>query len=360
MFNIKIKLILCLSLLFVLSINNYVFSKSNIFPDNSAEGAILIDVETGRILYEKKPDKQLGIASLTKIMTAIIALENGDLKEMVKTSSNAFGVEGSSIYLKNGEELTLEDMLYGLMLRSGNDAAVAIAEHIGGSIEGFAYLMNEKAIYLGMSNSHFMNPHGLDHPDHYSTPKDMAILTAYALKNPTFKEIVSTKVKTAPVQGENWNRKWYNKNKLLSLYQWADGVKTGYTKLAKRCLASSATKNNFQLAAITLNAPNDWNDHIRLFEFGFENYQHITIVEKGEIIAETNEGLTIIAESSFSYPLKELEKNLINKEIYINEDAKTKYVGKIKIYLNEKYIGSVSLKIKENETFGRKVINVLK
>lgn len=319
----------------------------------SAEGAVLIDVNSGRVIYEKNPDKQMRIASLTKIMTAIVAIEYGDLSSYVKTSDNAFGVEGSSIYLQNGEKILLGDILYGLMLRSGNDAAVAIAEHVGGSVEGFAYLMNEKAAYLGMTGTYFENPHGLDADNHYSTPRDMAILTSYALKNPTFKEIVSTKVKTVPIENENWSRKWYNKNKLLYRYEWADGVKTGYTKTAKRCLASSATKNGYQLVAITLNAPDDWNDHIRMFEYGFNNYDNVVVIQEGETLWKTEEGNELVAANDLSYLLRAEEESQIKKMVNIDQDK-----GKVMVYLGDKYIGSVTLEMKRDETFRRKVIEV--
>lgn len=328
----------------------------------SAEGAVLIDVASGRILYEKNPDQRMRIASLTKIMTAIIAIENGNLNDLVKTSDNAFGTEGSSIYLKRGEKLSLEDMLYGLMLRSGNDAAVAIAEHIGGSTEGFAYLMNEKAVFIGMNNTNFTNPHGLDHEKHYSTPRDMAVLTAYALKNPEFKKIVSTRVKTAPLLDETWDRKWINKNKMLYMYQWADGVKTGYTKLAKRCLSSSATKEGVQLAAITLKAPDDWNDHKKMLKYGFNNYKPSTLLKAdmdvGTIKVNNKETYELIADSDFIYPLKEEEKKYISKKINTDEKEmlSNKHVGKLDFYLKNKYIGSIPLKIKEKNTFSHDVI----
>lgn len=311
-------------------------------PSVSAKGAVLIDVNSGRILYEKNPNQQMKIASLTKIMTAIVAIENGNLEDMVTTSDNAFGVEGSSIYLKKGEQLSLENMLYGLMLRSGNDAATAIAEHIGGSIEGFVYLMNEKAMYLGLTNTHFANPHGLDHEQHYSSPRDMAVLTAYALKNPTFKKIVSIKVKSAPMEGQTWNRKWYNKNKMLFKYEWADGVKTGYTRAAKRCLASSATKNGIQLAAITLNANDDWNDHIRMLEYGFNNYKQVELMKDKQIILDANDDVEYMVNGSFIYPLKAGEEELINTKVII--DGKNNENGKIQIYLDKAYIGSVQIK----------------
>jgi len=287
------------------------------------------------------------IASLTKIMTAIVAIENGNLTDTVKISDRAYGVEGSSIYLRKGEKLSLEDMLYGLMLRSGNDAATAIAEHIGGSVEGFVFMMNEKAAFLGMENTHFRNPHGLDQKNQYSTPRDMAILTAYALKNPVFKEIVSTKVKTVPLEGKSWDRKWYNKNKMLYKYQWADGVKTGYTSLAKRCLASSATKNGKQIAIITLSAPDDWNDHIKLFEYGFNNFEWVTMVKKGEEIQEIRD-VNLLTGSDFSYPLKENEKDKITRKIILNQN---KEPGRIEFYFNNKFIGSVPIiKVKNQET----------
>jgi len=324
--------------------------------ETNAVSAILVDVQSGRILYQKNIDQRMRIASLTKIMTAIIAIEQGNLNDTVKTSDRAFGVEGSSIYLKRGEKLSLENMLYGLMLRSGNDAAVAVAEHIGGSVEGFVYLMNEKAAYLGMNHSHFMNPHGLDHEQHYSTARDMGILTAYALKNPVFKQIVSTKVKTAPLEGEKWDRKWTNKNKLLHMYPYADGVKTGYTKLSKRTLASSASKNEQQLAAITLNDSNDWNDSIRLFEYGFSQYIHQVIIEQNQPI-EANQsikeykGFQLAAESQFQYPLKEEEQKKITSKLELNKPLSEKKfksgqrVGYMKVYLAGDYIGSVPIQL---------------
>lgn len=340
------KKILAIFLVLFISFSAIPHQTKGMYIDNlnlSANGAVLIDVNSGRILYEKNGEERMRIASLTKIMTAIVAIENGDLNDMVTTTDRAYGVEGSSIYLKRGEKMSLENMLYGLMLRSGNDAAVAIAEHVGGSLESFVYLMNQKATYIGMKNTHFMNPHGLDHKEHYSTPKDMAILTAYALKNPVFKKIVGTKIKRAPLEGEPWDRKWYNKNRLLSMYQWANGVKTGYTRLSKRCLASSATKDGVTLAVITLNAPDDWKDHITMLEYGFNNYHPEKLVEKGEVIKELENG-DIVANSDFVYPLKDGEKDLIEEKLIIPEiQNQTKNFGKIQIYFNEEYIGSVPL-----------------
>ncbi|TXK76546.1 D-alanyl-D-alanine carboxypeptidase family protein [Paenibacillus sp. N3.4] len=310
----------------------------------NAVGASLIDVESGRILYNEKGDVPMRIASLTKIMTAIIAIENGKLTDKVKVSKNAFGKEGSSLYLKLGEEMRLHDMLYGLMMRSGNDAATAIAEHIGGSVEGFVYLMNEKAKMLGMEHSHFTNPSGLDEGDgHRSSPNDMAKLTAYALKNAVFQDIVSTKLKKVPNPNETWDYSWLNKNKMLSLFEGADGVKTGYTKLAKRCLVSSATKDGHQLAVVTLNDGNDWADHARLLQYGFKYYPLQTVVKKGDEV----ESSPWVAGRAFSYPLAEGEAALLSKKVELTDPASTAYRlgerGTLQVMLKEKRIQTIPI-----------------
>jgi len=310
----------------------------------NAVGAALIDVESGRILYSTKGDVPMRIASLTKIMTAIVAIENGKLDDKVKVSKTAFGKEGSSIYLKLGEEMRLEDMLYGLMLRSGNDAATAIAEHIGGSVEGFVYLMNEKAKMLGMEHSHFTNPSGLDEGEgHRSSANDMAKLTAYALKNPIFAQIVSTKVKKVPNPNETWDYTWLNKNKMLSMFDGADGVKTGYTKLAKRCLVSSATRGGQKLAVVTLNDPNDWADHARLLQYGFNNYPLQTIATKGD----ATEGNPWVVGHTVSYPLAQGEASLLSKKVTLTDPTSTDYRlgerGLLHVYMNQKLIETVPL-----------------
>ncbi|MDF2924345.1 MAG: D-alanyl-D-alanine carboxypeptidase [Paenibacillaceae bacterium] len=306
----------------------------------SAEAAALIDVTSGRVLHSQQGDKRMRIASLTKVMTAIVAIEQGTLSDPVKVSKNAFGKEGSSIYLKLGEEMSLHHMLYGLMLRSGNDAATAIAEHIGGSEQGFVLLMNEKARELGMEHSRFMNPHGLDHDEHYSTANDMAVLTAYALKNPVFQEIVKTEVKKVPNPSEAWDHVWSNKNKMLNIYEGADGVKTGYTKIAKRCLISSATRNGQQLAVVTLNDPNDWLDHRNLLDWGFANYKLTQLVQKNEAV-DTG----FAAGSSFYYALAEGEAAQITKRPEWTDRNSAAFrlgdAGKLTVLLNGKPIGSV-------------------
>lgn len=236
-------------------------------PIVSANNAVLIDHATGDVLFEKAAHEKTSIASITKVMTAIIAIESNKMDELTRTSRRAIYTEGSSIYLEQGEKMSIEDLVYGLMLRSGNDAAVAISEHVGGSMEGFVYLMNEKAEWLGMTNTNFTNPHGLESEEHYSTAYDMSLLMSYALNSNVFKTISATKIYKAKTRSYAWQ----NKNKLLtSLYKYCTGGKTGFTKKAGRTLLTSASQNDVDLIVVTLNAGDDWNDHIHLYEWGFE------------------------------------------------------------------------------------------
>ena len=274
----------------------------------SAEKAILMDGNTGRILYKKQADQQSLIASTTKIMTALIVCEQCNVLDRMRIPKEAVGIEGSSMYLREGEVLTLQELLYGLMLRSGNDAAVALAIYCGGTVEGFAGLMNDKARQLGMTNTHFVNPNGLDAPGHYSTARDMAILAAYAMENPIFARTVAAKTVTIG------DRILQNHNKLLWQVDGADGVKTGYTKAAGRILVSSATRQGRRLIAVTINAPNDWADHKKLLEDGFTRYAVHSIVTEGDCLgsAEVAGGQTgvveLIADEDFSYAMSAEEK----------------------------------------------------
>ena len=241
-----------------------------------------MDVDSGRVLYEQNADAKMLIASTTKIMTALVALEQGELDEIVTVSREAAWTEGSSMYLKEGEELTLETLLYGLLLCSGNDAAVAIAEHIAGSEAGFARLMNEKAEELGMTGSSFANPNGLDHEDHYSTARDMARLACAAVDNETLVRIASTKSVTIG------GRTMSNHNKLLNLVEGCIGLKTGYTQAAGRTLVSCAERNGQRLVAVTLQDGNDWADHESLLEYGFSAYPACRAAVPGEMCVSVN------------------------------------------------------------------------
>lgn len=278
----------------------------------SAECAILIDGETGRVLYEKQAEEKSLIASTTKIMTALVICEQTNVLDRVKIPKEAVGIEGSSMYLKEGEVLTVQELLYGLMLQSGNDAALALAIYCGGTVEGFTELMNDKAHRLGMTQSHFANPNGLDSPGNYSTARDMGILTAYAMQNPIFAQTVSTKTITI---GERCLR---NHNKLLWQLEGANGVKTGYTKAAGRILISSVTRMGRQLIAVTFNAPDDWQDHKTLIEDGFSRFTVQQLVRQGQTLGQLElaggqeTSVDLIAAEDFSYSLAQGERVTIS------------------------------------------------
>ena len=246
----------------------------------SASSAILMEAESGRVLYEQNAHEERLIASITKLMTALVALESGhDLEETVTVGEACTRAEGSSLYLRPGEEISLKGLLYGVMLRSGNDAALAVAEHCGGSVEEFVGRMNEKAAQLGMVNSHFANPNGLNAEGHYSSAYDMALLARACLENEALAEIAATK--SATVDG----RVLTNHNKLLWQYEGCIGLKTGYTEKAGRTLVSAARRGGMTLIAVTLNDPDDWRDHTALLDYGFSTYAAVTLTEEGKAVA---------------------------------------------------------------------------
>lgn len=336
--------------------------------DVSAVNAVLMELESGRVLYEKEAHEKKRIASITKIMTAILAIESGKLDEMVTVSDRAFGTEGSSLYLKRGQKIKLEDLVYGLMLRSGNDAAVAIAEHVGGSLEGFVYLMNQKAEELGMKNSSFSNPHGLDNTkNHYSTAYDMALLTRYAMNNETFKEISATKEHHAPNPNETWDYVWNNKNKLLKLYKYSTGGKTGYTKLAKRTLVSTAEKDGMALVVVTLNAGDDWNDHMTLFDMAFTDYTMTTVLAMGHLkkIKHSFYKNKVEILNEYTYPLSEEEKEQVTLDIKLltpkkewkNANQVPRIVGKAIVKLDGEAIGSRNIHYQPTEETSNLTLN---
>lgn len=239
----------------------------------SAECAILTDADSGRVLFEKNADKRMGMASTTKLMTALVALQISDKNRVIAIPKEAVGVEGSSVYLVEGERLTLAELLRALLLSSANDAATAIAIALSGSVEAFAEKMNETAEGLGLIDTHFTNPHGLYDDEHYTTARELAIISAEALKNELIAEIVAEKKATVPHDGEADKRLLVNHNKLLRSYKGAIGMKTGFTKKTGRCLVSAARRDGLTLIAVTLNAPDDWNDHHSLLDYGFDNFE---------------------------------------------------------------------------------------
>ncbi|QHZ47478.1 D-alanyl-D-alanine carboxypeptidase family protein [Bacillus sp. NSP9.1] len=338
------------AILFFLFFSSFQIAEAEASIHVSAKSAIVIDGQSGRVLFAKDEHEKRRIASITKIMTAILAIESGKLEDTVTVSDRAAGTEGSSIYLTSGQKVKLKDLVYGLMLRSGNDAAVAIAEHVGGSLEGFVYMMNQKAADLGMENTVFRNPHGLDdHAGHYSTAYDMALLTKYAMTNQTYRKIAGTKhYKAETMQGI-----WRNKNKLLTgLYRYSTGGKTGYTKLAKRTLVSTSSKDGTDLIAVTINAPDDWNDHINMFSYCYDHYKTYVVAKKGEIhrLRDSFYGSKVFIKRDVKYLLSDEEKDEVKIDLELlepkkswrkNEKAIPDIIGRMKVKLDGKTIADL-------------------
>lgn len=246
----------------------------------SASSAALYIPENDSFVLLKDADKRMPMASTTKIMTALVALEECKMSEIVMVDDSAIGVEGSSAYLRQGDIVTMEELIYALLLGSANDAAVAIACHISGSVDDFSLLMNKKAMEMGLQDTHFANPHGLDDEEHYTTARDLAIIAARALENSEFKKIASTYKKSFIT--EDRSRTYVNHNKLLKMYDGCIGVKTGFTKRSGRCLVSAAERDGLTFIAVTLDAPNDWSDHKKMLDFGFEAYEKRIFAERME------------------------------------------------------------------------------
>ena len=248
------------------------------------ESAVLIDVTTGEILYEKNPDQPMYPASITKIMTVLLALEKGNLDDIVTVSRNAMTQEGTRIYLEEGEQVKVRELVYGTLLNSGNDSAIAIAEHLGGTVEGFANMMNEKARELGMNSTHFVNPSGLPDENHVTTARDMGLLGTYALKNPIFQEIARSKFYDANWIGENVHAILQNHNRLLWEYPYSTGLKTGYTVISRSTIVASARKDDRDLIAVVLKSDPRayYKDAIQLFDYGYTNTSLLPILQMKE------------------------------------------------------------------------------
>ena len=334
----------------------------------SAKRAYVLDAVSGRVLFERNSDERSLIASTTKIMTALVVCEQCNVLDRMRISKEAVGIEGSSMYLQEGEVLTLQELLYGLMLSSGNDAAVALAIYCGGTVEGFAELMNDKARNLGLTGTHFENPNGLDSPGHYSTARDLGKLAAYAMKNPIFRKTVSAKSVRAG------NRYLTNHNKLLWRLEGADGVKTGYTKAAGRVLVSSAERQGRRLIGVTIDAPDDWNDHCALLNEGFFRFDLRQIVAAGEevgtleVLGGEAQRVRVLAAEDFSYALALEEQpqivlpgpGFVYAPAVEGADAGYAYVlvegnavGKFPVVFG----GTVEQKIEEEKSFWQKILS---
>lgn len=305
-------------------------------PIINARYAIIYDRNTKQVMWGKKENEKVPMASTTKIMTAIVVLENSNLKDEVTISKKAAGVGGSRLKISSGDKITVKDLLYGLMLRSGNDAAVALAEYVGGSVEGFSVLMNNKAKELGLKNTNFVTPHGLDNENHYTTAYELAYLTDYALNNETFSKIVNTKSITISINGNP--RNIYNTNELLGNLNGVNGVKTGFTNGAGRCLVTSCTRNNNQIITVVLGCDTKkqrTSDSTKLIEYAFKNFTRINLEEK--------------IKNEF-----ENWKQINRKRIYINKAKQTQ----VELKLSDIEVKNIPIKIGEEKDIDIK-INVI-
>lgn len=329
--------------------------------ETSAQSAILMDMDSGRILYAKNIHEKRLVASISKIMTSVVVLENVDINKEVQIGDEIKKAHGSGIYIKQGEKLKIKDLLYGLLLRSGNDAALALAYHTLGSEDKFVAAMNELASKLKMNNSTFNNPSGLDDDclGNYSSAYDMAILTSYAYKIKDFRNIIGTKKYTLKTNKNTYV--WHNKNKMLSSYIYATGGKTGFTKKAKRTLVSTASKGGMNLVVVTLNDGNDWLDHKNLFEYGFNNYETYTILEKGDFKVYNDNYYTngkLYIKNDFKYTLLSNEKESLKLKIDLEKKRVFKddmKVGKVIVYLGDELVHTEDVYYKKNKEKTKKL-----
>lgn len=329
----------------------------------TATSYIVMDQDSGRILESSNQDKVSLIASTTKIMTALVAIEYGNLEDVVKINDDVLEAYGSGIYVQVGEELTLDDLLYGLLLRSGNDAALAIASYVGGSVDNFVYLMNEKAKEIGMDNTNFINPSGLENnkgEGNTSTVYDMALLMRKAMEKEDFKRITSTKEITIKSSLKTYH--WDNKNKLLQNYEYCTGGKTGYTKKAHRTLVTTATKDNMNLIVVTFNDGNDFNDHELLYNKYFNSYERVQVLSKDE---KYGDNMKIKNDFYVVKKKDEVIDTKIDLYDYGDDVLNGSVVGRIEILLNDEVIGYRNLfyevvSKQEDKSFISKLINFLK
>ena len=326
----------------------------------SSPKAVLMDSKTGQVLYSKNAHQVSYPASITKIMTAILALERGSLDDLILISRRASYIDGSRIYLLEGEKVTLEQMLYGLMLESGNDAAIAIAEYIGDSVEEFAVMMNDKAAQLGAVNTNFTNPNGLPDPNHVTTAYDMALIARHAMTIPEFREIVGTVRYIIPETNMQDTRYLYNGNRLIKntshSYEGAGGIKTGYTGAAKHCFVGYAERNGRDFITVILNEPNSntlWDNTVALLDYAFDNFEQLPVVEEGKLIDTvefmgSNSEVRVITEQSFHFNVPVgAQRPDITESVVLDSVKPTvrsgERVGHINYNIGEDIIGKVRL-----------------
>ena len=318
----------------------------------SARSAILMDMDSGRVLYGNNVHYVQSVASISKIMTAIVAIENSDIEKEVTIGDEILKAYGSGVYIQIGEKMKIKDLLYGLMLRSGNDAALAISVAVAGDTKKFVSIMNDKAKDLGMKDTTFNNPSGLDEEKgNFSSAYDMALLMSYAMQNKEFRKITGTKDYTLKTNKNVY--KWHNKNKLLSSYKYTTGGKTGFTKIAKRTLVTSASKDGMNLTVVTINDGDDWDDHKGLYDEAFNGYGSYRILNKGEIniIGENYyEKDKLYLKNDFNYLLRENEKDIVRLKYEVTKKRKYKSgdkVGVVKFFLGDEVVHEENIYVKK-------------
>lgn len=324
-------------------------------PSVSAKGAVMINAATGTVLFEKNAYSRLPMASTTKIMTALLLAEQPDLDKIVVTTKEMVTTEGSSMGLQEGDSVTYHDLIYGMLLASGNDAANTTAIALDGSVERFVKRMNKKAAELGLEDTNFVTPSGLDDEQHYTTAYDLARLAAFALENPIFYDAASSRSATLCYGNPPYNRTLSNHNKLLSMYDDCIGVKTGFTKKSGRCLVSAAERDGVQLIAVTLNDGDDWNDHINMLDFGFEALQCRTVTPNIPadipVVGGTRERAALFA-NDVSLPLLEKELGALVQKVYINRFVYAptevgEVIGRVDICYGEKILASSEIRVSD-------------
>lgn len=334
----------------------------------SAESAVLICADNGQVIFGKNENEKRAIASTTKIMTSLLALESCEAEDKKVTITNKMvPVEGSSMYLEVGQILTMSGLAKGMLTVSGNDAANSVAIALAGSIEKFAEMMNNKAAQIGMKNTHFVTPSGLDAEEHYSTAYDMALLGAYAMENKMFRDISSKKRVDVQFFEPDKIKTYYNENRLLKRYDGCIGIKTGFTKKAGRCLVSSAERNKTRLVVVTLNAPDDWNDHEKLFDYGFSQVETVTFDDSDDIIVPVvganNDNTCVCVKGQTTATVPKCKKSKIKKEIdiapFLYAPLKEGQVaGKVLYMLDGKLIASNELVVKSDVDYYEKNVGI--
>ncbi len=333
---------------------DYMAPQGDLLPAVTARSAVVMEASTGKILYSRNMDERRYPASTTKIMTLIVALEEGNLDDMVSASENASHTEGSTIWLEPGEKMRMLDLLYGMMLVSGNDATVAVAEHIAGSVDAFARQMTDRAHEIGAVHTSFVNSSGLPDERHYTTAHDLALIAAYGYRNPMFEQIVSTKETQIPWNKNDYDRVLRNENRMLWLYDGGNGVKTGYTDAAGRCLVSAAKRDGIQLVAVVLDSKYMWNDSIALLNYGFEKIHPVKLAAKNstiktvDVIAGQKKSLELKLSDDLEVPMADQEQGKFSQVIHTPERVyaavhQGDVIGQLDILYDGKKVASADL-----------------